>query len=78
MPTIEQLREAFPLPAAMTGGDGLLQSPWYHVGVISAYLPDIPYAEDKLRLSLAVIADALSRVPREALYRAEDEDGGAG
>lgn len=61
MPTIEQVREAFPAYAAVS--DETLMSPFFHVGVLSSYLPE----NARLRLSLEVIGDALRDVPAKAV-----------
>lgn len=55
MPTIAELRAAFPGSGPIT--DDMLLSPHYHLGVIQSYLPDLP---DRVRLSLAVISDAIT------------------
>lgn len=54
MPTIEELRQAWPKADYVT--DDLLQSPWFHVGVLKTGLAQ----GDRLRLSVAVLADALA------------------
>lgn len=63
MPTIEQLREAFPIISEMAD-DELMQSPWFHLGILSSSLPD----GDRRRLSLDLIGEALRDVSeRESL-----------
>lgn len=53
MPTLEALRAAFPHLHMVS--DEMLLSPFFHVGVISSYLPE----DAHLRLSLQVIGDSL-------------------
>lgn len=59
MPTIQQLRAAF--PTASFVDDSTIQSPWFHIGTIRSGLLE----GERLRLSLAVIEDALAS-PKDA------------
>lgn len=54
MPTIEELRRVWSKSSYLT--DDLLQSPWFHVGVLRSGLAD----GERLKLSIDVISEALS------------------
>lgn len=53
MPTIEALREAFPHLAYVS--EQTLTDPFFHVGVISSYLPD----QARLHMSVEIVNEAL-------------------
>lgn len=54
MPTIEELRQVW--PATRDVPDDLLQSPWFHVGVLRSGLAE----GERLKLSIDVISEALA------------------
>lgn len=54
MPTIEELRRVWSKSIDLT--DDLLQSPWFHVGVLRSGLAE----GERLKLSIDVISEALA------------------
>lgn len=60
MPSIEELRAVWTRADYIT--DDLLQSPWFHIGVLKTGLAD----GDRLKMSVAVVSEALSAAENSA------------
>lgn len=67
MPTIEQLREAFP---HVSVGDEILLSPFYHLGVVGSYVD-----KDRHKVSLDVISEALREGAKVKQYVVTSKSG---